>query len=323
MDYEKAYKDALERARKINSGEGVAAPSDWTTCEVIFPELKESEDERIRKELIDAIHGLWDNDALPMPLSAKRKDNWLAWLEKQGEKSPFNKERLMKVAKPETFEEQIEHWQRMRGIAEEMVKELLKKQAPKNKTALDKAIEDEVNAWLEKQGKQEQTSEFNAVDWQPSKVDGKIHNIYNSGVEQKFHEGDWIVNNDSGSVCQIKKIKDDEYCLWPLDAEILGYLRIIDVDNDYHLWTIEDAKDGDVLIYQDEIFLFNLVDNGYVHFHCCYDGELITHNLYDFSYKELSDVQPATKEQRDILFQKMKEAGYEWNAEKKELCKYI
>jgi len=28
---------------------------------------------------------------------------------------------------------------------------------------------------------------------------------------------------------------------------------------------------------------------------------------------------PATKEQRDLLFQKMKEAGYEWNEEKKEL----
>jgi len=30
---------------------------------------------------------------------------------------------------------------------------------------------------------------------------------------------------------------------------------------------------------------------------------------------------PATKEQRDLLFKKMKEAGYEWDAEKKELRK--
>ena len=33
------------------------------------------------------------------------------------------------------------------------------------------------------------------------------------------------------------------------------------------------------------------------------------------------DVKPATKEQRDLLFQKMKEAGYEWDADKKELKK--
>lgn len=50
-----------------------------------FPELKESEDERIRKELIDAVQGLWDTDELPQPLSVKRKNQWIAWLEKQGE----------------------------------------------------------------------------------------------------------------------------------------------------------------------------------------------------------------------------------------------
>lgn len=36
-------------------------------------------------------------------------------------------------------------------------------------------------------------------------------------------------------------------------------------------------------------------------------------------FGELHSVYPATKEQRDILFQKMKEEGYEWNAEKKKL----
>jgi hypothetical protein len=42
--------------------------------------------EKVRKELIDAIQGLWDKDALPMPLSAKRKEKWIAWLEKQAER---------------------------------------------------------------------------------------------------------------------------------------------------------------------------------------------------------------------------------------------
>ena len=32
-------------------------------------------------------------------------------------------------------------------------------------------------------------------------------------------------------------------------------------------------------------------------------------------------IHPATEEQRDLLFQKMKEAGYTWDAEKKELKK--
>lgn len=33
------------------------------------------------------------------------------------------------------------------------------------------------------------------------------------------------------------------------------------------------------------------------------------------------DIHPATKEQRDLLLQKMKEAGYKWDTEKKELKK--
>lgn len=38
-------------------------------------------------------------------------------------------------------------------------------------------------------------------------------------------------------------------------------------------------------------------------------------------YENWLKIQSATKEQRDLLFQKMKEAGYEWDAEKKELKK--
>ena len=52
MDYKKKYEEALEIAKKIHSGNGIDAPSDWTTLEIIFPELRETEDERIRKELI-------------------------------------------------------------------------------------------------------------------------------------------------------------------------------------------------------------------------------------------------------------------------------
>ena len=36
---------------------------------------------------------------------------------------------------------------------------------------------------------------------------------------------------------------------------------------------------------------------------------------------ELDGSHPATKEQRDLLFQKMEEEGYQWDAEKKELKK--
>ena len=81
----KAYDEALEIARKINSGEGVATPSDWTICETIFPELKESEDEKIRKWLITQLELKSDvNNPHDLELMILKS---IAWLEKQGEQN--------------------------------------------------------------------------------------------------------------------------------------------------------------------------------------------------------------------------------------------
>jgi len=71
MDYEKKYKEALERAKGM--WEQGMMPE---RIEYIFPELKESEDERIMKELISFLEGFCAN---------KNKDRWIAWLEKQGQ----------------------------------------------------------------------------------------------------------------------------------------------------------------------------------------------------------------------------------------------
>jgi hypothetical protein len=53
MNYEKKYKEALEWARKVMQGK-----VGFVLDEVleIFPELVESEDERIRKKIIATIH---------------------------------------------------------------------------------------------------------------------------------------------------------------------------------------------------------------------------------------------------------------------------
>lgn len=51
-NYEKLYNAALERAKEYHDNGG--AP---LILEVVFPELKESEDERIRKEIIAIFKG--------------------------------------------------------------------------------------------------------------------------------------------------------------------------------------------------------------------------------------------------------------------------
>lgn len=77
--YEKKYKEALERARKSHDKANDLIKKEW--IETIFPELKESEDERIRKALLEMVHDttgdeLWTNYNV-------HKEEALAWLEKQ------------------------------------------------------------------------------------------------------------------------------------------------------------------------------------------------------------------------------------------------
>ena len=80
MNYEKKYKEALRKARVYHTGGSI---NDTHITEVIFPELKESDDERIRKELI-AIY------SVGAKVNAKTGDisdkDIVTWLEKQGEK---------------------------------------------------------------------------------------------------------------------------------------------------------------------------------------------------------------------------------------------
>lgn len=57
-----------------------------------FPELKESEDEKIRKEIIDFLQETIDNvGESPNIWTMSNAKKWIAWLEKQGEKKPADK----------------------------------------------------------------------------------------------------------------------------------------------------------------------------------------------------------------------------------------
>lgn len=85
-NYEKKYKEALERAKRFMSIRGVSPEEDpfvvaKELCEEIFPELAETEDERIRKWLIDHIRTVAE---YYIPNLDSRKII-LAWLEKQKE----------------------------------------------------------------------------------------------------------------------------------------------------------------------------------------------------------------------------------------------
>lgn len=81
----KAYDEALGRAREYYKG--LAACRTKEKLESIFPELKESEDERIRKEIIDWMKGGSTYDW------QENKEKWIAYLERQ--KEPLTPEEKM------------------------------------------------------------------------------------------------------------------------------------------------------------------------------------------------------------------------------------
>lgn len=148
-------------------------------------------------------------------------------------------------------------------------------------------------------------------------------------VEPKFHEGDWVVS-PNGVYWHIDAINNNRYEVsstdgaradWPLNTGL------------YRLWTIQDAKDGDVVADKSDgaIGIFQSIghhpdggsynDPSYCFLHCRYDDGFFYADFENGNEIDSDYLVPATKEQRDLLFQKMHEACYEWNAEKKELKK--
>ena len=154
----------------------------------------------------------------------------------------------------------------------------------------------------------------NVYTWEDGKGLKKEQN------KPKFKVDDWIVNNENGKVSQIKKIVYDESGYGYDHTN--GWFHSV-FEKDYHLWTIKDAKDGDVLM-ANAPFIFNGNLDGGIG---CPGAYCAINTLGNFQIPNKPthwtghNTTPATKEQRELLFQKMHEAGFEWNADTKKLTK--
>ena len=153
-------------------------------------------------------------------------------------------------------------------------------------------------------------------------------------LEPKFKVGDWIADDNGNSY----HILSDSYNIFTLGD---GYLVEIysskeqafisfEDENKYHLWTIDDAKEGDVLtsdIGVMYIFKEMLSQNSfYSHCHLLKDSTedgtswVFTDACCDalrgpYFYK------PSTLKEKDFFFHIMEASGYEWDKENKTLKK--
>ena len=300
MNYERRYNEILAAIRMLQavnpSDEGI---KHWVRHNI--PELCESEGEKV-KRILHSISSKMSSHLRDIFTEEEFQcfDAWSnAWLEKQGKQKHTNKEytftaipRLLEMIQP----------------------------SEKAKSYCQKLIDR-----LEQEG---YSTDANIVRERLMLMNGEevamatMDEHMPDKVEQKFKVGDWITDG-VGNLFQIIKIDNEWY--YADDGDRVCF----DVAHDYyHLWTINDAKDGDVLVRNHDILSicifshFDGIDNKFSSFlcYCGLEGEGLGQELSIDGYHDNSkNYVPATREQRDLLFQKIKEAGYEWDAENKEL----
>ena len=333
----KEVKDFFEGRQKMYSDVN-------QTLEYLFPELKESEDEkvrdeRIRKALIDGFTVMKESKNCGKTFSNHNIPvaDILAWLENQKDCIKLSNSAYTSNRDVIKFADKYSHivWEKLmdkfkkienysigcNDVSDIVLNAIintynwLKKQSEQGKDILEDAILDGNEDGLiaetiryknEKQAEQNQTDR----------------------VKPKFKVGDWIINPRTGL---IKHIKNVLLCDNNGNYEFESSSMSIDsVDNSFHLWTIQDAKDGDVLVTRKkQPFIFKNYDEDtdYIYAYCGICDLVKDNSFYADDdqlwtcYSVAGDVYPATKEQCDLLFQKMKEAGYEWDDKNKELKK--
>ena len=291
----KRYDEVSKEIKEFFEGSREMYNDVTQTLEHLFPEFKESSDKRIRKEIIsflDDIFHLGKSANFDRWTTADCAD-WIVWLEKQG--------------KQKSAKSIIETWKDMR-----------------------------LEVYQEASGNRHEPnySDDTTKMFSLNDIDEIIEKISEQNpddkVEPKFKVGDWVAINPelrfTSPLC-IKDIDNNNYRVESLNGDS-GVPRIKYLDNHYHHWSLKDAKDGDALASDGDalasdksIFIFQGeyiagkpsaycgIVNGY--FIKDEEGACWTNEK----------CYPATKEQRDILFQKMKEVGYEWDSKKKKLIK--
>lgn len=325
------YDEALEKAKRLYE-KGTITES----LSYVFPELKEGDGERIRGAIL---HFISHTPTVPKGYISKK--DMIAWLEKQsGNNIKWNKN--TKDNKP-----QVNHsvlMQTINGIAEG---EWQGEQWHQYRWA-GIVRDSDVLSWIElsdieKQSKESKVEEAMREVEEKAEAFTAAHQGENADVilaemrgeiKPKFHEGEWIISNNKEYIYQVVEVKRGIYVIRDNADNHEYYIGIESADRDGRLWTIQDAEPGDILVCplpkgyeaREQIFIFKGINSrdyveNCIEYYCrVYEGEFYE-NKTGYMGTTSSLIYPATKEQRNLLFQKVKEAGYEWDEKKKELKK--
>ena len=278
-----------------------------TALETLHPELAESEDEKMNRELI----AYFKNNSVYIKWSGLDVKKVIAWLEKQGGITKLSEEEQNKFAKGVLTSCALSFIDYLDAHKYEGKMCVSNGECEDIENAFHNAMWDRLHRYyckfIEKQGiKPQGKSALEAIHEQNPDNANK--------VERKFKVGDFIANDYcKGRVIELTS-----------DAYLLDTEQGIpfSCEHNAHLWTIADAKDGDVLDANGAPFIYKKHDKDYVYFYCGVNltNEFVEANGID-TWNDNKKVYPATKEQHELLFSKMKEAGYVFDFENKQLKK--
>ena len=292
-DYKKLYEQTQSKMKEfIKSWDGIKLSSN----DLFTEELKqivdiENEDERLRKTAISFLKDFAEQ-------GYENAVECIDWLEKQGEPNPYS---------GVSFKYNGHTWgmcARDNGV------EILVDGEIKERIFLDNEPQDKSALEVIKEEKVDNEPKFKVGDWVVNKFGDSFHI---DSLDKKNYQ----VSNGKGN-----------YNYFPISKQ-----------DEMHLWAIQDAKDGDVLSLSwledknlcEKIIIFKKYhSDGVIGLYStpCVEGYgntfkngkmIFNEKVPYYSKTWTCNLHPSTKEQRDFLFQKIKEAGYEWDADKKEL----
>ena len=147
----------------------------------------------------------------------------------------------------------------------------------------------------------------------------KYKGIKRARDKAKFKVGDWLWSYKEAQV-RVTDVTPTSYSIENLEGKICSFSRK-HIEKFYHLWTINDAKPGDILAdYKGWVGIFKELKSNRpsIDTFCLTCGFGLSTTGDDVHYNGLV---PATNEQKNILFKVINEAGYKWDEENLKLIR--
>ena len=123
-----------------------------------------------------------------------------------------------------------------------------------------------------------------------------------------FKAGDYIINNNR-VIYQIKSVLYSKYNIFDK-----GLIPINEIDKEFHLWNITNAKKGDIISSNVSISIFNQLHiSGNELFETFAEYNKVEETLditKNGNIKYSKFYHPASEEEKQLLFKKLKEKGY-------------